>query len=155
MELYATGFNAHHQLIRKSRKDTKDLLQFQKILKSPLIRVRCALWSATIFESDGSLLHHGYRPSGSTEPAVIDGPPTRNIKEVFGDMSGMLGALGVDGSLYILHENRKGLELRKHRFGQESLVTQQGLTISHLAITENGEVCVCTSKSPSVAQNLF
>jgi len=148
MELYATGFNAHHQLIRKSKKDANDLLQFERILKSPLIRVRCALWSATVFESDGTLLHYGYRPSGSTEPAVIDGPPTRNIKHVFGDTSGMLGALGVDGSVYILHENRKGLELKKHRFGQESLMAQQGLTLSHLAINENGEVCVCTSKAP-------
>lgn len=143
MELYMCGFNTHHQLIHDENNHSDEITQFRKVSKSPRINVRCALWSSTVIESDGILIHQGYRPSG-LDPALIDGPPTRNIKSIFGDTSGVLGALATDGSLYLYHD---GSELRRHRFPEDSFVVRQSLAIEHLAIAENGVVCICTSAS--------
>lgn len=146
MELYMCGFNAHHQLDHDQDHHNNDITQFRKVLRSPHLNVRCALWSSTVIQSDGTLLHQGYRPLGLS-PMLIDGPPPRNIKSIFGDTSGVLGALAIDGSLYLYHDGsqgRVGPEFRKHRFPEESFIVQQSLAIEHLAIADNGEVCTCT-----------
>ena len=143
------GFNAHHQLDHDQANHSDEITQFRKVSKSPHLNVRCALWSFTVIQSDGSLLHQGYRPSG-THPTLIDGPPPRNIKSVFGDTGGVLGALATDGSLYIYHDGSAGSsgpEFKKHRFPEDSFIVRQSLAIEHLAIAENGVVCICTSAS--------
>lgn len=143
------GFNAHHQLDHDQADHDDEITQFKKVSKSPHLNVRCALWSSTVIQSDGSLLHQGYRPSG-THPTLIDGPPPRNIKSVFGDTGGVLGALATDRTLYIYHDGSTGSggpEFKKHRFPEDSFIVRQSLAIEHLAIAENGVVCICTSAS--------
>lgn len=143
------GFNAHHQLHHDQADHDDEITQFKKVSKSPHLNVRCALWSSTVIQSDGNLLHQGYRPSG-THPTLIDGPPPRNIKSVFGDTGGVLGALATDGTLYIYHDGSTGSggpEFKKHRFPEDSFIVRQSLAIEHLAIAENGVVCICTSAS--------
>ena len=143
------GFNAHHQLYHSKTRHEDEVHQFEKVDRAPKVEVRCAFWSSTVIESDGCLVHQGFRQSG-LDPTVIDGPPLRNIKIVFGDTSGVLGALTTDGSVYLYHDGsatRKGPELKKHRFNEECFLVQQGLAIEQLAIAENGEVCIHTSPS--------
>lgn len=150
MELYVCGFNAHHQLIRSSR---DDFTQFQKACRSPYLQVRCALWSCTVVENDGSLIHNGFRLSG-LDPMLIEGPPPRNIKVIFGDTSGVLGALTTDGSLYVYYDEpivTKGPELKKYHFDEDSFISKQNLAIDHLAIADNGEVCIITSARQRVS----
>lgn len=147
MELYLCGFNTHHQLDHDQDQHNDEITLFRKVLRSPRLDVRCALWSSTVIQSDGTLQHKGYRPSG-LYPTLIDGPPPRNIKSIFGDTSGVLGALTTGGSLYLYHDGsggRGGPEFKKHRFPEDSFVAQQNLAIEHLAIADNGEVCICTS----------
>ena len=145
MELYVCGFNAHHQLTRDS---SDDIFYFKKILCSPHINVRCALWSSTVVENDVGLVHGGFCSSGEG-PLTIEGPSTRNIKKVFGDTRGVLGALTTDGSLYLFQDKTaagEGLELKKHHFSDDSFIESQNLAIDHIAITENGKVCIATGK---------
>ena len=146
------GFNTHHQLHHDQDYDNDEILQFRNVLTSPHLSVQCALWSSTVIQSDGHLLHQGYRQSGLS-PALIESPAPSNIKSIFGDTSGVLGALATDGSLYLYHDGsdgRAGPELKKHRFPEDSIILQQSLAIEHLAIAENGEVGICTSASLSI-----
>ena len=148
------GFNTHCQLDHDQADHNDKITQFREVSRSPHLNVRCALWSATVIQSDGTLLHQGYRPSG-IYPTLIDGPPPRNIKSIFGDTSGVLGALATDGSLYIYHDASPGSvdpQFKKHRFLDDSFIAQQSLAIEHLAIADNGVVCICTSASlPTLA----
>lgn len=153
MELYMCGFNTHHQLVHDPDHHSDEITQFRKVLRSPRLNVRCALWSSTVVQNDGTLLHQGYRPPG-LHPTLIDGPPPRNIRSLFGDTSGVLGALATDGSLYLYHDgsgSKVGPEFKKHRFPEDSFIFQQCVAIEHLAIADNGEVCICTSASFSVS----
>lgn len=146
MELYMCGFNTHHQLDHNPDHHNSEITKFKKVLRSPRLDVRCALWSSTVIQNDETLLHQGYRPSGLS-PTLIDGPPPRNIKCIFGDTSGVLGPVAADGSLHLYHDFSRGPEFRKHRFPDGSFIVQQGVAIEHLAIADNGEVCICTSAS--------
>lgn len=151
MELCMCGFNAHDQLPSGKQQPNQDIFQFEKAYRSPHVAVLCALWSSTLIEVDGSLMHHGFRPS-SQEPVLIEGPPTRNIKTIFGDTSGVLGALTTDGSLHVYHASPgKTPEFKKHRFDSDSFIVRQNLAIDHLAISVNGEVCICTSRPLSLS----
>lgn len=144
------GFNTHHQLVHDENNHCDEITQFRKVLRSPRLNVRCALWSSTVIESDGTLIHRGYRPSG-LDPTLIDGPPTRNITSIFGDTSGVLGALASDGNLYLYNDTssqgKVSPELKRHRFPEDSFIVRQSLAIEHLAIADNGMVCICTSAS--------
>lgn len=147
MELYMCGFNAHQQLHLDEENPRDDITQFHKVHRSPHLGVRCALWSSTVVESDGKLIHSGFRRPRSG-PIPVDGPPTRNIKTIFGDTSGVLGALTTDGSLCVYHDDShptKCPEFKKHRFAEDSFIAKQNLAIEHLAIADSGEVCIITS----------
>ena len=149
MELYMCGFNAHYQLMDQEYQNDENILKFKKVYQSPYIRVRCALWSCTILEVDGSLIHRGFRTSG-LDPVSIGGAPPRNIKTLFGDASGVLGALTKAGSIHLFTDAIDGSNtwrLRKHRFDEDNFLSRQNLIIDHIAIADNGEVCVCTSMS--------
>ena len=149
MELYMCGFNTHHQLYDEQNNHNDEITQFRKVLRSTSLTVRCALWSSTVVENDGTLLHQGYRPSGLS-PTLIDGPTPEYIKTVFGDTSGVLGALAIDGSLYLYQDGspgKVGTKFQKLRFPEDSFIIQQNLAIEHLAIAENDVVCICSSQS--------
>ena len=121
------GFNTHHQLDHDQDLHNDEITKFRKVLRSPRISVRCALWSSTVVESDGTFLHQGYHPLGLNS-TLIDGPPPRNIKSIFGDTSGVLGALSTDGTLYLYHygsHGRDSPEFKKHRFTENSFIVQQ------------------------------
>ena len=144
MELYVCGFNAHNQLLLDS---DHEILQFTKILRAPQLAVQCMLWSSTVIENDGDLFHRGFRPVGIGSVA-LEGPPSRNIKTFFGDTSGVLGALAKDGGLYVMQndpDTDHDLKLKRHHFKEQSFIHSQHLAIDHLAIADNGEVCVITS----------
>lgn len=143
------GFNAHHQLVDLEHQNNENIPRFQKVYQSPDIRVRCALWSCTVVEDDGSMIHRGFRASG-LDPVSVDGAPPRNIKAFFGDASGVLGALMKGGSIHLFTDYRdesNGCRLRKHRFDADNFLSKQNLIIDHIAIADNGEVCICTSMS--------
>ena len=141
------GFNAHYQLVDQEYQSNGNILRFEKVYASSYIKVRCALWSCTVVEDDGSLIHRGFRTSG-LDPVSVDGAPPRNIKTLFGDASGVLGALTKGGSIYLFTDDidgSNGRRLRKHRFDADNFLSRQNLFIDHLAIADNGEVCICTS----------
>lgn len=147
MELYMCGFNTHHQLFDQDRHHNDDVAGFEMAYRSPGIDVRCTLWSSTVIDIDGILVHRGFRPSG-LGPVVIEGPRPRNIKTIFGDTSGVLGALSRNGSVYLFMDNLYGSKdpgFQKHHFSEDSFIVRQNLSIEHLAIADNGEVCICTS----------
>lgn len=123
MELYASGFNAHGQLLPSC--SPHDLHSFQKIASGTTIRVRCATWSATVLEIDDVLelrgsQSHGDQAGGcgkdedlpgggqernhNTTVAVIRGLPADRIKTIVGDASGVLCALTMEGELWLLDE---------------------------------------------------
>ena len=144
MLLYMCGFNPHRQL---SRETEENISKFQRVCRSPQFKVWCALWSANVIEDDTTLIHCGYCPPKLDE-TIIDGPPSRNLKAIFGDLGGVLGALSTDGSLYIFHNRSEGGHspvFKKHRFDEESFIARQNLAIDHIAIADNGEVAVITS----------
>ena len=143
------GFNAHYQLVDQEYQNDENILVFTKVCQSPYIRVCCALWSCTVVEDDGSLVHRGFRASG-LDPVSIEGTPPRNIKTLFGDVSGVMGALTKNGSIHLFTDDAdqtNGLRLRKHRFDADNFLSRQKLIIDHIAIADNGEVCICTSRS--------
>ncbi|KAL2050015.1 hypothetical protein ABVK25_009742 [Lepraria finkii] len=147
MEVYMCGFNTHQQLFDQDRHHNDDVAGFEMVYRSPGIDVRCALWSSTVIDIDGILVHRGFRPSGSG-PVVIEGPRPRNIKTIFGDTSGVLGALSRNGSVYLFMDNLYGSKdpgFQKHHFSEDSFIVRQNLSIEHLAIADNGEVCICTN----------
>lgn len=149
MELYMCGFNTHHQLEHDQTNHNDEITQFRKVLMSPHFSVRCALWSSTVIENDGTLRHQGYRQSG-LYPMLIDSPPPKTVKSIFGDTTGVLGALAIDGSLYLYQDGspgKVGPEFKKHRFPEDSFIVQKDLAIEHLAIADNDVVCICTSAS--------
>lgn len=146
------GFNAHHQIHHDQDHHNDDITHFGKVLSSPRLNVWCALWSSTVIQNDGILLHQGYRLLG-LHPTPITGLGPKNLKSIFGDTSGVLGALATDGSLYTYHDDalrRSAPEFKKHRFPEDSCIVQQQLAIEHLAIADNGMVCICTSASLSL-----
>ena len=143
------GFNAHHQLLNQESQNNENILRFQKACQSPYIKVHSALWSCTVVEDDGSLIHSGFRALG-LDPVSVDGAPPRNIKAFFGDASGVLGALTKGGSIHLFTDDidkSNGCRLRKHRFDADNFLSRQNLIIDHIAIADNGEVCICTSMS--------
>ncbi len=108
----------------------KDILSFRKIATGTTkIRVLCALWSATVLEIDNQLVFNGYFDANSSccislfdknnrniknkrgdndnrggaccySNRPISGLAASEVKTVFGDTSGVLGALGFDGGLW-------------------------------------------------------
>lgn len=121
MELYASGFNAHGQLLPAH--SPHDLLAFRRIASgTSTIRVRCATWSATVLEIDGVLELRGYLPGegrdeadergGKSKVAVLRGLPADGIKTIVGDASGVLGALTTEGEIWVL-DGRGGRDDRE------------------------------------------
>lgn len=132
MELYASGFNAHGQLLPSS--SPQDLRSFQKIASGTTIRVRCTKWSAIVLEIDGVLELRGSQchsdhfgqglntradDGGNEETllgdcpernykytvAVLQGLPADRIKTIVGDdASGLLCALTTEGELWVVDE---------------------------------------------------
>lgn len=150
MELYASGFNAYGQLVSNSNdRKYKDLTSFQKTAEGNRIRVRCAVWSATVIEVDDTLLFRGFHESGLTN-AVISGLSTHLLKTVFGDMTGILGALTVNGEIWILAAQSGGLMFIKHQFSSDSYIAREGTQIDQIAIAGNDQVCISTRSSKIV-----
>ena len=147
MELYASGFNSHGQL-RPNPKNLSpdDLLTFQKIAEGNTIRVHCALWSATVIEVDGRLLFRGFHESGMLDSS-ISGLAARQVKSVFGDTSGVLGALTQEGEVWRFDSRAGSLVFVKHEFPAECFLLRQSLRVDHLGIADNGQVCIST-RSP-------
>lgn len=132
MELYASGFNAHGQLLPSS--SPQDLRSFQKIASGTTIHVRCTKWSAIVLEIDGVLELRGSQcrnehvgqglntradDGGNEESllgdyperiykdtvAVLRGLPPARIKTIVGDDdSGLLCALTMEGELWVVDE---------------------------------------------------
>lgn len=122
MELYASGFNAHGQLLPSC--SPHDLQSFQKVAQGSRIRVRCATWSATVLEIDGVLELRGSQRRRSDQAgdtgegedvpgeernsrkkvAMIQGLSADRIQTIVGDASGILCALTTEGELWFLDE---------------------------------------------------
>ncbi len=169
MELYASGFNAHGQLIysKEDQAAPQDLCAFKKIASGTYVRLHCAVWNATVLQVDNVIYYRGFhRSSGSSagsggmilDNAEILGLPPSRIKSIFGDnTNGILGALTHDGEVWILvfvggvpSEFPGQLVFVKHEFDPEScwLAVADNkvfkMKIEHIAIADNEQVSVCT-----------
>lgn len=161
MELYATGFNAHTQLLptpspypTPSPPPPSDLLTFQKIASgTSSIRVLCALWSTTVFEIDHQLFLNGFHDTSIYHNEPITGLSARDVKAVFGDAGGgVIGALGWRGELWKVVEREGGLgflECEVERGSWLGLEREEGEgagerrgVIDWIAVAENGQVGV-------------
>lgn len=155
MELYGAGFNAHGQL--SSTSCPKDLLRFQKIAEGNRIRIRCAVWNATVLEIDGTVYYRGFNEfTGIKTNAEILGLPASRIKTVIGNnTNGILGALTTGGEVWLLSALESGcLVFVKHEFPSGSYWADENLeTIAHIALADNEQVLVCTRSYPSLILN--
>ncbi|KAL9636997.1 MAG: hypothetical protein Q9164_002485 [Protoblastenia rupestris] len=146
MELYTTGFNAHNQLLPTSLSDSSIITTFHP-LASPFatrnIKIWCTLWSATVISHDDQLTHYGFRKTGTT-PSIITGLEVQELKSVFGDVSGVLGAVGRDGALYVFSEEGKGCVFRPWEGKEGSLFWRDGVRVEFVAVAESEEVCLTT-----------
>ena len=144
MELYACGFNAHGQLnFSNSSKDSpQDIYLFQKILTGKSIRLLFAGWSTTVVEVDGTLR------SNKGVIVLPTGCSSQDISSVFGDHTGVCGALTVAGDLLIYQEGGGGEELALASSTSSSLGNETR-RISHLSISGIGKLCISASSSDS------
>ena len=140
MELHTCGFNSHKQLLPKSANE--DLLGFCQNFKGNYVRVLGSFWSSTVLQTEDRILHLGCRPSGSCKPCYILGLDASKIVSLFGDTSGALGAITTEGSLYGVEEGQEGER------GLEFVKVEAASSVKHLAIQENGQVCVCSKSAP-------
>ena len=151
MEVYACGFNSHSQLSSSPKHDC--LRRFTKIAEGKTIRIRCAVWCATVIEIDDTLLFQGFHESGVRQGLISGLPPSR-IKSVFGDTSGILGALTVDGEIWkLVPAAATSFAFIKYLFPPDSFVRAQHLFIDDLAMAGNDQVCISTCWFPiSIAE---
>lgn len=148
MELYAAGFNGHSQLLPAPSPPT-DLLTFQKIASGTTIRVLCAVFCATVLETDDLIRFRGFHDSGITD-AVISGLPAREIRSVFGDTSGVLGALTMTGEFWRLGEREGGLGFVREEVPLVEWLAREGVVIDRIAVADNDQVCLSTRSSTSL-----
>lgn len=144
MTLYACGFNAHGQLLPSSSgQNPENLHTLQKIAEGDQIRVCCALWSATVLEIDGALIFRGYHRS-QLQNCEIEGPPASDFTTIFGDTSGVLGAVTRDGGFWTLCSQSSLPEFKKHV--QNTFLDSENLVLDHIAIAGNEQVCMAAHK---------
>ena len=152
MELYAAGFNVHRQLLPDGGDPpANDILRsFSRVLRtdSPRVKIWAALWSATVIEVDGQLMHWGYNQLfGSNEPTNIEleqGISLGDLKHVFGDLSGVLGALSTDGRMLTMQDEGSRSVLKTCRWSEDAFCAHEGMKIQHIAVADSDEVCICT-----------
>lgn len=155
MELYGAGFNAQGQL--SSTSCPKDLLRFQKIAEGNSIRIRCAVWNATVLEIDGIIHYRGFNElKGMIINDEISGLPASRVKTVIGNnTNGILGALTRDGEVWLLTALESGrLVFVRHYFPSGGYWGDGNPeTIAHIAVSDNEKVSVCTRSYPSLKLN--
>ena len=157
MQLYSTGFNAHHQLNPHNPQPDSTISTFQLVIDSPSsprdnIKIHAALWSVTVLEINSQLYHYGYNGRDNSTPVPITGQDARNVKTIFGDVSGVLGAVGRDGIVYVFQSNGEeergqegnGLVFRPHAWPESSFVVKMELGVEFVVVADNEEVCLCT-----------
>lgn len=143
MELYACGFNAHAQLsLSTSTEDSpKDIYTLRKILTGNSIRLLFAGWSTTVVEVDGTL---------RSNRGVIKLPTgclAQDINSVFGDHTGILGALTFGGDLLVHKLSEDGEELNLASSSPASIPDDAIPRIARLTVSGIGEVCISPSTS--------
>ena len=134
------GFNSHKQLLPDSA--NQDLLGFCQSFKGNDVRVLGSFWCSSILQIEDRILHLGCRPSGSCKPCHIVGLDASNIVSLFGDTSGALGAITTEGILYTVEESQEGER------DLEFVRLEVASSVKHLAMQENGQVCVCSASAP-------
>ena len=135
MELHVTGFNAHKQL----RADTTDdVTQFFRSFVAEQVKLLGSFWSCSVIQVDGEIYHMGYRRLG-LDTCVIRGLEPLDISSLFGDVSGLLGALTRGGRLFRAEEFAEGLD-----GGLRLLECDVGYSVDHVVVLHTGEVCACT-----------
>lgn len=146
MELYACGFNAHNQLTfgHTPEGTPKNIYRLQKILSGTSIRLLFTGWSTTVVEVDGTLR------SNTGALKLPAGCSASDINSVFGDHTGVLGALTTDGDLLVCKDD-DGDELIVARAESGSNPDDASLRIAHLTISGTGKICI--SPFPSTSSN--
>ena len=150
MELYACGMNAHQQLQSDSGNllhSHRNIHSFQRVAEGRIIRILCNLWCATILEIDAGHIYQGYHSSGITKASILR-PSAESIGRfsIFGDLYGVLGALGTNGQLLDLVRSEDQSDKLVFRRRQPSWLQQDGSLIKHISIAGNGEVAVVMGK---------
>ncbi len=143
IKVYACGFNAHNQLSFESLNNhPNDIDKFVCIYTARHINLLCALWSSTVLEVDGELVLRGSQHTAINE-GFIRGLGTCDVSRLYGDHTGVLGALAKDGSIWSLKADQDSLRMVPVRHHQKAQAP-----IQHLTIAGNGEVCICRHTSP-------
>lgn len=141
MKVYACGFNAHNQLgFEPLQIRLDDIDQFVCIYKARHVKLQCALWSSTVLEVDGELVLRGSQHTAINEGLIRLG--ACQVSRLYGDHTGVLGALAKDGSIWSLKANQDSLQMVPERGHQIAKAA-----IQHIAIAGNGEVCICRRTS--------
>jgi len=143
MELYACGFNAHGQLNFSTSTDDspKDFYKLRRILTGTSIRLLVAGWSTTVVEVDGTLR------SNRGVIKLPTGCSTQDISSVFGDHTGILGALTLNGALLVHRDSEDGEELNLASSLPSSSPYNAIPRIAHLAVSGIGVICISPSTS--------
>ena len=166
MELYASGFNAHHQLQHRNE-SSEDLNSFTLVEKvtdyhraSP-IKIWAALWSATVLELDGVLLHWGqsgeWDDTSHLTIAAGNDVSSENVRQFFGDASGVLGALRNDGDCFVFSGSEGEHKVNRNLSLHTRKIRGERVDYHHVAIAENDELCICTRsrKSREIVLHVF
>jgi len=151
MELYACGLNAHQQLCTNSENESEpsqNLYEFQKVEDCKTVRIFCALWCATILEIDDRLVFRGFHTSGLTNCSISGPGPgeSHGIRSVFGDLSGVIGAIADDGLLLELGRTYPQADNLIFRRRRTAWLHQRGNVVDHVSIARNGQIAVVTRK---------
>lgn len=116
MRHYVAGFNLHGQLSSRSVKE--NFHSFEHEWKDSNLQFVCSFWSVSVLQKDDTFYVFGYM-SGEKSSSFIRGLPASRTSKVFGDTSGVRGALDNDGHLYeikpIVLPGEDGLEPIEHR----------------------------------------
>lgn len=117
MDMYVAGFNPHGQLSSHSKKEI--LSPFEHSWEHGGFRLVCSFWSVTVFEKNDRFHLFGYVSEETWRPTVISKLPVSKTAKIFGDISGVRGALDKDGYLYetsfVSRDGDDNLEPVKHQ----------------------------------------
>ena len=162
MELFACGLNAHQQLSSYSinqDRSSQILYNIKKVATGADINIYCTLWCATIIEIDKQLVFRGYHLSGLTECLIVwpSSQRSHGLNSVFGNLSGVVGALAIDGELLELVRNDERPDEMLFRRRSLSWLQQDGNVIDRVSIAGNGVTAVVTHNHslPSSAPSKF
>lgn len=115
-----------------------------------------------MLEIDDQLVFNGFHDTAIYHSQPITGLRARDVKAVFGDAGGVIGALTCGGRLWRLVGRGTELVFLEFEFAEGCWFLEKGedgsgeeRVIDQVTVAENGQVCVVTSCSLPICQTIF